>query len=85
VLPWQFLPKLLLKPVPFIDLAQVFEAWQAWTQMGVFNTPEAKVAALDFMQKLAINLKDKNKVSAGMFACANPGRRRSVFEAMQRN
>jgi hypothetical protein len=31
--------------------------------MGVFNNPEARVGALDFMQKLAVNLKDKDKVS----------------------
>jgi hypothetical protein len=30
--------------------------------MGVFRTPEARVAALDFLQKLAVNLRNKDKV-----------------------
>lgn len=41
---------------------QVFEAWQAWTAMGLFNHADAKEAALAFVKKLAANLRDKNKV-----------------------
>jgi hypothetical protein len=41
---------------------QVFECWQAWTTMSVFNLPEARLAALDFVQKLAANLRAKDKV-----------------------
>lgn len=42
--------------------AQVFECWLTWTSMGVFNLAEARTAALGFLQKLAVNLKDKGKV-----------------------
>uniref|UniRef100_A0A383W7S9 Chitinase domain-containing protein 1 n=1 Tax=Tetradesmus obliquus TaxID=3088 RepID=A0A383W7S9_TETOB len=40
----------------------VFEAWQAWTAMGLFNHADAKEAALAFVKKLAANLRDKNKI-----------------------
>ncbi|KAF6257097.1 glycoside hydrolase superfamily [Scenedesmus sp. NREL 46B-D3] len=40
----------------------VFECWLTWTSMGVFNLAEARTAALGFLQKLAVNLKDKGKV-----------------------
>jgi hypothetical protein len=41
--------------------------------MGVFSMAEARAAALEFMQKLAVNLRDKGKVSgtgcAGKATC----------------